>query len=109
MKFEIELRPAAHRDLIVAAAGYDAEKPGLGVEFIAEIDRCMLMAAEQLRAFPVFTTTSAASRRVDFHSVSTFGSSEGVSSCSLSSITGATPPSGAEESDEQGLTHHRLS
>lgn len=47
MTFPVVFRRPARAEFIEAAAWYEAQRPTLGVEFIAEIDRCVALAAEQ--------------------------------------------------------------
>ena len=53
MRLLIQVHRAARAEFIAAASRYEAERPGLGVEFIAEIDRCISLAAEQPKAYAV--------------------------------------------------------
>jgi toxin ParE1/3/4 len=45
MSLQIALHRAAKAEFIEAAAWYDSKRLGLGVEFIAEIDRCVSLAS----------------------------------------------------------------
>lgn len=51
MSLPVVFRRAARAELIEAAAWYDARQAGLGAAFIAEIDRCVTLAAEQPQRF----------------------------------------------------------
>lgn len=53
MSLPISFRRAARAELIEAAAWYEARQPNLGVEFIAEIERCVALAAEQSQRFGI--------------------------------------------------------
>jgi plasmid stabilization system protein ParE len=53
MSLAIAFRVAAREEFSEAAAWYEAQRPNLGVEFIAEIDRCIALAAEQPRSHVV--------------------------------------------------------
>ncbi len=46
MNLSVTFRRAARAEFIEAAAWYESQRPGLGVEFIAEIERCVDAAAE---------------------------------------------------------------
>ena len=46
MSLLVTFRHAARDEFIEAAAWYEVRHPNLGVEFIAEIDRCVALAAE---------------------------------------------------------------
>lgn len=46
MKLPIEWRPEARYDLLKARFWYDAERPGLGREFVAEVDTLLERIAE---------------------------------------------------------------
>jgi toxin ParE1/3/4 len=46
MTLQVTFRRAARAELIEAAAWYEAQRPNLGAEFIAEIERCGALAAE---------------------------------------------------------------
>ena len=47
MSLLVSFRRSAQSEFIEAAAWYEARRPRLGAEFIAEIDRCIALAAEQ--------------------------------------------------------------
>jgi plasmid stabilization system protein ParE len=47
MSLSVTFRRAARAEFIEAAAWYETQRPGLGVEFIAEIERCVDAAAER--------------------------------------------------------------
>ena len=47
MSLPVRFSVAARAEFIEAAAWYEAQRANLGVEFISEIDRCVVLAAEQ--------------------------------------------------------------
>jgi plasmid stabilization system protein ParE len=47
MNLSVTFRRAARTEFIEAAAWYENQRAGLGVEFIAEIERCVDAAAER--------------------------------------------------------------
>jgi toxin ParE1/3/4 len=47
MSLSVTFRRAARAEFIEAAAWYETQRPGLGVELIAEIERCVDAAAER--------------------------------------------------------------
>ena len=47
MTLSVTFRRAAREEFIEAAARYEAQRPGLGAEFIAEIERCVARAADR--------------------------------------------------------------
>jgi hypothetical protein len=47
MSLEIGFRAEARAEFVEAAAWYEAWRPGLGTEFIAEIERCITGAAQK--------------------------------------------------------------
>ena len=53
MSLKITFRRAARAEFIEAAAWYEAHRTNLGVEFIAEIERCITLAAEQPQLYAV--------------------------------------------------------
>lgn len=53
MSRAIRFHAAARVEFAEAAEWYEAKKPGLGAEFVAEIDRCLERAAERPDGFPV--------------------------------------------------------
>ena len=53
MSLLVTFRHAARDEFIEAAAWYEVRHPNLGVEFIAEIDRCVALAAEQPMLFAI--------------------------------------------------------
>ena len=53
MSLFVAFRRAAREEFIEAAAWYEFRRASLGVEFIAEIDRCLAFAAEQPLLFAI--------------------------------------------------------
>lgn len=53
MILAVLFRRAAKAEFIEAAARYESQRNNLGIEFIAEIERCVALAAEQPQQFPV--------------------------------------------------------
>lgn len=53
MSLSVSFRRPARAEFIEAAAWYEARQPNLGVEFIARIDRCVALAAEQPLLFGI--------------------------------------------------------
>ena len=53
MTLPVTFRRAARVEVIEAAAWYESRRLNLGVEFIAEIDRCVALAAEQPLLFGI--------------------------------------------------------
>ena len=51
MSLAVSFRRAAREEFIEAAAWYELRRLKLGVEFIAEIDRCIALAADQPQFF----------------------------------------------------------
>jgi hypothetical protein len=49
MSLLVSFRRSARAEFIEAAARYESEREDLGVEFIAEIERCVAAAAERRR------------------------------------------------------------
>ncbi|MCP4698099.1 MAG: type II toxin-antitoxin system RelE/ParE family toxin [Gammaproteobacteria bacterium] len=47
MSLPVTFRRVASAEFIEAATQYEAQRANLGAEFIAEIDRCVALAAEQ--------------------------------------------------------------
>jgi toxin ParE1/3/4 len=52
----VKFRPAAEADLQDAYDWYEGRQPGLGVEFIGEIDRCISNIVSQPKMYPVVHT-----------------------------------------------------
>jgi plasmid stabilization system protein ParE len=52
MSLAATFRRAARAEFIEAAAWYENQRPRLGVEFIAEIERCVYAAAERPTTYP---------------------------------------------------------
>jgi hypothetical protein len=51
----VNIQPAAEAEADEAAAGYEAKQPGLGIEFLLELDAAIERAAENPLAYaPVF-------------------------------------------------------
>ena len=53
MTLPVAFSRAAHAEFIEATAWYEAQRPGLGAEFIAQIECCVLLAAEQPQRYAV--------------------------------------------------------
>ena len=53
MSLEVAFRRAARSEFDEATARYEAQRVGLGVEFTAEIDRCVALAAEHPQLYAV--------------------------------------------------------
>ena len=53
MTLTVTFRRAARIELLAAAARYEIRRPNLGAQFIAEIERCVALAAEQPHAYAV--------------------------------------------------------
>src|SRR5688572_23343093 len=53
MTLAVFYRHIAWHEFDAAANWYEARKPGLGAEFVAEIDHAVLLAAETPRRFPI--------------------------------------------------------
>lgn len=49
----VAFTPAAQAEFIEAAAWYEAKRPGLGDDFIAQIDHCVRRIAEQPARYPI--------------------------------------------------------
>ena len=79
MTLVVAFRRAARTEFVEAAAWYEAQRQNLGVEFIAEVERCVAIAAEQpqrhavvyktvrrvtTRRFPYAIYYSATDRRI---------------------------------------------
>jgi hypothetical protein len=58
MRLAIEFRLAARAEFLAATARYEAQRPNLGAEFIAEVERCMALAAGQPKAYAVVRKNS---------------------------------------------------
>ncbi|MEO8835776.1 MAG: hypothetical protein ABI364_03465 [Caldimonas sp.] len=56
MSLRIGFQAEARAELVEAAAWYEARRPGLGAESIAEIERCIDSAALHPTAYPVVHT-----------------------------------------------------
>lgn len=53
MTLPVTFRRAARAEFIEAAVWYEAHGAGLGAEFVAEIERCVALAADQPQLYPV--------------------------------------------------------
>lgn len=53
MTLPVTFHRAARAEFIEAAAWYEMQRLGLGTEFIAEIERCITLAADQSRLYAV--------------------------------------------------------
>lgn len=49
----VRFHAAARAEFIEAVAWYAAREAGLGVAFVAEVDRCVRLAAERPEAYPL--------------------------------------------------------
>jgi hypothetical protein len=61
MSLSVSFRHSARTEFIEAAAWYESERQNLGVEFIAEIERCVAAAAERPMTYQRFTRMFAVS------------------------------------------------
>jgi len=52
MSLSVTFRRAARAEFIEAAAWYESQRPDLGVDFIAEIERCLDAACERPMTYP---------------------------------------------------------
>ncbi|MGE0811356.1 MAG: hypothetical protein AB7N69_12205 [Immundisolibacter sp.] len=86
---------AAQAELIEGAAWYDAKRPGLGDDFVAQIEHCVRHIAEQPHATWSSTMTFAGSWRRAFLIASTFSWRIAGSSFWLSSTAAGILPSGS--------------
>lgn len=65
MSLSVSFRRSARAEFIEAAAWYESERQNLGVEFIAEIERCVTAAAEQPMIYSaVYMANSADSTKL---------------------------------------------
>ena len=53
MTLLVSFRQAARSEFMEAAAWHESKRPLLGVEFIAEVERCVALAAERPKLYPV--------------------------------------------------------
>lgn len=53
MSLPVSFQPAASAEFIEASAWYETKRVGLGRDFLAEIDRCVSLAASNPLQFPV--------------------------------------------------------
>jgi plasmid stabilization system protein ParE len=53
MTLRVAFRRAARSEFLAAAARYEAQRPNLGAEFVAEVERCIALAAGRPEAFAV--------------------------------------------------------
>ena len=53
MTLSVTFRRAARIEFLAAAERFEAQRPILGVQFIAEIERCVSIAAEKPHAYAV--------------------------------------------------------
>ena len=71
MTLPVTFRRAARAEFIEAAAWYEAQCLNLGVEFIAEIERCVALVAEQDKLYAIVYKGIVALQKNGFHIVST--------------------------------------
>ena len=53
MTLAVTFRRAARAEFLEAAARYEAQRSGLGAEFISEVERCIALAAEQPQLYAI--------------------------------------------------------
>ena len=53
MTLPVSFRQAARTEFIEAAAWYESRRPLLGVEFVAEVERCVALAAGQPQLYAI--------------------------------------------------------
>jgi hypothetical protein len=67
MSLPVTFHRAASAEFIEASAWYEGKRLGLGLEFIAEIDRCVSLASKNLSSFPLFAKVFGVSSPIVFH------------------------------------------
>ena len=53
MTFAIAFRAAARREVVEAVAWYEAQRPGLGAEFLNEVERCIASVADRPELYAI--------------------------------------------------------
>lgn len=53
MTLPVAFSAAAKAEFVEAAAWYEAQRPGLGAEFIAQVEQCVRRIAQQPARYPV--------------------------------------------------------
>jgi hypothetical protein len=102
MSLEVAFRRAARSEFDEATARYEAQRVGLGVEFTAEIDRCVALAAEHPQLYASmqwFDKTYDGSQPIASPSASTSFRNRGGSLSFPSFTVAETPPSGRHGSN----------
>ena len=51
MTLAVAFRAAARREVVEAVAWYEAQRPGLGAEFLDEVARCVISVADRPELF----------------------------------------------------------
>jgi plasmid stabilization system protein ParE len=64
MTLAVTFHRAARAEFLVAAARYEAQRSGLGAEFISEVERCIALAAKQPQLYAIVHRNT---RRVTTH------------------------------------------
>lgn len=91
MTLPVTFHRAAREEFIDAADWYQSKRPGLGDEFIAEIERCVTLIAAQPQLYMLkFISAYAALLFVGSHTASTFAPKHSASSCWQSFTAAAT-------------------
>lgn len=69
MTLAVTFRLAARAEFVAAATRYEAHRRNLGAEFIAEIERCVALAAEQPQMYAMVhkNTRRVTARRFPFN------------------------------------------
>jgi hypothetical protein len=101
MSLSVTFRHAARAELIEAAAWYEGQRPDLGVDFIAEIERCVDAASGRPTTYPAITKDVAVSLPIGFHPACTFERKNDESSFWLRFTAVAIPLSGSTGPENQ--------
>src|SRR5450631_1103123 len=95
MSLSVTFRHAARAKFIEAAAWYESQTPDLGVEFIAEIERCAAAAAERPMTYSAVYKDVRRVLPSDSRLACTFGRRHAVSSSWPFSMAAGIPRFGS--------------
>lgn len=99
MKFVVGFQPRASADVTEAFSWYEAQRPGMGAEFEADLDRSVELLKQMAAAGPGCIARSDASCCIGFRSPCITKSQVRPSTSAVSFIPSATRASGSEGRD----------
>ncbi|HEY0674656.1 MAG TPA: type II toxin-antitoxin system RelE/ParE family toxin [Immundisolibacter sp.] len=96
MTLPVAFSAAAKAEFVEAAAWYEAQRPGLGAEFIAQVEQCVRRIAQQPARYPVVHNGVRGRLPHDFRTAFTLTRKNDASWCWRFSTVAGIRPSGGD-------------